>query len=293
MLTEQEKKALLKKADECKKGIAQLKAQLNQINDQKENSFSKKDEISKHIAKLISEAKNSKTKRNELTKQVRESKSKREEYNKQISDRIMKIKELEKEKNEILRKHNIKEDPSSIKRLIDKLEYGIETEVMSFQKEQKVMKQIKELRKKYNEAKNISGVWETISKLSNEMNDLRKNANDFHHKVQVSATQSQEKHEQVLEASKEIDELRQKEEDAYKKFFELKKQFVDVNNKLKAKLLEMNEINSELSKNKLEVQKQVKAKQEKTIEEKKKTVQEKMKKGGKLTTEDLLIFQRS
>jgi uncharacterized coiled-coil DUF342 family protein len=55
---------------------------------------------------------------------------------------VNKIKELEKERDEVLKKHNLK-DPSQIIRQIKAMEMKIETVPMSFEKEKELMKQIK------------------------------------------------------------------------------------------------------------------------------------------------------
>ena len=55
MLTEKEKKELLKQLSEKQKTIYNLKKQLNKVNDQKEAWFKKKEKLSKKIGQLIRE----------------------------------------------------------------------------------------------------------------------------------------------------------------------------------------------------------------------------------------------
>jgi len=88
-----------------------------------------------------------------------------------------------------------------------------------------------------------------------------------------------------------IDELKKKEEDAFKQFIEYKKKFNEVSDKLKEKLAPIGKMKEEIDK----VNETVKDKRESTKREllnsKGREVEEKLKKGMKLTTEDLLVFQ--
>ena len=55
----------------------------------------------------------------------------------------------------------------------------------------------------------------------------------------------------------------------------------------------MNKYNEKLQKHKIKRKKEHKEKQRKTLQEKSKEVDEKIKKRKKLTTEDLLVFQKT
>ena len=237
MLSEQEKKDLLKKKSELNIEINSLRKNLNQINDQKESAFEKKEKVAHSISSLISQVKSSKSQRDNLTKKVKQVKVGRSEYNKEIKQKIEEIKVLNKKKQEIQKKHNIKGDPSYIKKEIEKLESKIETEVMSFDKEKQLMKAIKDLRKKYNEAKVISDVFDKIHKVEKELDRLKEESNKKHKEVQKNAQNSQQKHEELIETSHEINELKGKEEEAYKKFFETK--IFPTLNEIMNKLLEI------------------------------------------------------
>ncbi len=72
----------------------------------------------------------------------------------------------------------------------------------------------------------------------------------------------------------------------------MKKKFIEVNDKLKEKLVELNKLNEELKKHKLEV-KELKERDEKEmLKSKEAEVQNKLKQGKKLTTEDILVMQK-
>ncbi len=293
MLDKDKKKELLNQLNEKKKKILDLKSKLNELNDQKEHWFHKKEEISKKIRSHISTIKNSKRERNVFTKQVKDSKGKREDLNKQIKDKINEVKKLNKEKKDIATKYGIEGDPSALKSQINKLEQKIETEPMSFDNERKIMKKIKEMKKKYDEALKVSNVWKKIHDVSKDIDKLKRKADSSHKSIQSKAKDSQEKHEEMVGASKEVNDLKKKEEEAYKKFLDFKAQFTKLNNELKELLPGINKIRGDLDLDKKEAKKIKELKKQKTLDEKRKEVQDKLSSGKKitLTTEDLLAFQ--
>jgi len=292
MPEEKNKKELLKNLSKCRREIIELKLSLNQLDNQKEEWFKKKEKTSNDLSNLFKKIKELKNSRNSLTKKVKELKPKRKNYNKLIKEKISEIKNVNNEKKEIIKKFNLKEDPLQIKQDIERLEMMIETEVMPFDREQKLMKEIKLKKKKYDEAEKISEVWKKSDSLSKEIDKLRNEADETHKIIKINADESQKKHEEMIELLKGIDGLKKEEDLAYKNFFEFKKKLADVNDSLKKKLVEINEINKNLGLSKEKAKKEKKQIQEKIIKEKEEKVEDKLKKGKKLTTEDLLVFQR-
>ncbi len=293
MLKPQEKKELIRKFNEIKNEVKKLRDQLNDLDKQKEAWFEKKENTSKEILRYVKQIKEFKAKRDFLTKDVQEIKGEREKYNDKIKENINQIRRLEGEKMEIIRKYNIKGDPSKIKEEIDRLELMIETEVLSFEKEKGIMKKIKELKKNYKEAEQVSNVWEKINWLSKETERLRQAADEVHKKIQGKAFSSQEKHEGMIATVKKVEELEEKMNRENKKFIEYKKRFIDVNNKLKEKLSVINELNKKLMEDKEEFMKTREEEKRKKIEDKEKEIEKKIKDRKKITTEDLLVFQQT
>ena len=290
MLTAEAKKDLFKKVSEKRKEISQLQVELNSVNDKKENSFKKKTELTTKISSLINEIKKSRSTRNDFTKQVKKDKVERDKQNKSVKASVDKIKELEKERDDLLRKHNIK-DPTSILKQIAAIDVKIETEPMSFDKEKKLMKEIKGLKKKLKEAESVSHIISKIHSLSEEIDTKKKGAQKTHKQVQTHAKKSQEKHEALIEASQEIEDIKKEEEASFKKFIDHKKRFNEINDLLKEKLKEMKDLNEKSSAEKVSVKKHTEKTKKKALEDKKISVEEKLKKGMKLTTEDLIAFQ--
>jgi len=183
MLTTQEKKEVIEKISRKKKEVQYLQTELISVNDKKETYFKQKTEMSDKISKLINEIKKARTIRDELTKQVKKEKQSRDNHNIEVKGNVEKLKSLVKERDEVLKKHNIK-DPTNILRQISRIEEQIETEPMSFDAEKKLMKKIKDLKKKLSQAQAVSKIIGTIRDISKVTDEKKKTAQQSHKKVQ-------------------------------------------------------------------------------------------------------------
>ena len=188
-------------------------------------------------------------------------------------------------------KLGIKDDPLELKKRIEKIEFRIETEPMSFDKEKGLMKDLKKLKKSYAEGKALKDVAEKEDKLRKDIRALRSEATKYHKQVQDHAAQSQDHHEALLGDSTEINTLREQEEEAYKKFFDFKQKFAEASNELKEQIARLRDIKDQLDQKNIEIEAEEKEQLKKVLDEKEKEVEEKIKKTRKLTTEDLLILQ--
>lgn len=284
---------LLQQLKSTKDDVATIKKKLAKIGKEKEQWFAKKKEISDQIRDKISSVKESKSERNTFTEEAKKAKDERDKLNKQITDGIKEIKDMKKAYKDAATKSGIKGNPAELKKSVEKLEYRLQTEPMKFDREQKIMKEIKAFKKQLAEFKDVQSEWEAVSVKSKEIDQLKKKANEYHRVVQNSAKSSQVQHETLLTDSKEIDDLKKAEEDAYNKFFECKTQFKEVNTDLKGKLKELQSVKESLEENNVAVKEEEKKNDMKSLKAKAAEVEEKISKKKKLTTEDLLIMQRS
>jgi len=292
MLAEDAKKKLSAELEQKRKEISDLKQRLNQLNSTKEEWFSKKEEYRKQISVLIGDVKSSKEERDKFTSTVKLTKKERDALNESIKIKTKQLTDLKLERDKVKQKNKIDISPSRVREEIRGIEHKIETEVISFDKEKKLMEMIKKKKKQLMESGAISDVWDKIKTLNKEIRDLHRKARSSHRVVQDLAKDSQNKHEHMIHRSTEIQELRKKEEEAFKKFVELKKEFTEQNNLLKEKLKDIGDIGGKLGEDSAEQRKERDIQTKKTIESKKQEVEEKLKTRKKLTTEDILIMQQ-
>lgn len=269
--------------------IRELKSELNKLNAEKESWFSKKEELQKEISLLISEVR--KTRSPNKPSQYN-SKSERDKQNTIVKDLISKVKEINNKKAEIIKKNKIKGDPERLSKLIELLEHKIETEVISFEKEKEIMKKINALKKQYSQYSELSSVIEEYHKISKSIREHREKANEYHNLMRKQSQENKEENIKILDLSKKIILLRKEKDQAFKNFLEYKEKFKEINNKLKENLAKLNQRRNEYTKKKQEYVHAARKNIDSLLNKRIEKVEEKIKKKEKLTTEDLLAFQK-
>lgn len=272
--------------------ISKLRNALNDIDTEKELRFKKKQELSAKIKDAIQKIRDSKAKRDSLTLEVKGLKQKRDSINKELSLKSSELEKLKKERSELAKSLDVKDSPSRIKQQMERLEFKIETDTVSFEKEKELMKSIRGLKKSYDKASILEESNKKIKDAMGIVRQMKRDANEAHKAVQEKAKQSQALHEEILKISAEIDKAKSKEEEAFKKFSEFKNNFNAANAQLKEKLKSMNEVKSRLDRIASERKERKMAVQESFLKSKEDAVNEKIKRREKLTTEDLLVFQK-
>jgi uncharacterized coiled-coil DUF342 family protein len=291
MLSNDEKSQLNKQADELNQDIRKLRTRLNELNDQKEKLFDQRNHISREISELIKNVKGIRSERDTMTSEVKLSKEEREKLNDDIKKAIADSKTLSAERDEIVKRTGVKDDPRFLKRELERLNYKIETEAMSFDKETKLMKVIKDMQKKLNAAKEVMVVSDKLRFVSKEIDRMKAIANQAHEKVRTSAKVSQEKHSGMIEISKKIDDLKAKEEQFNTQITAKKGEMQPIGAELDAKAKQLNEIRDKLGIAVEEGRQQHAAQQKKKMTDRAEEVRAKLMRGEKLTTEDILTLQ--
>ena len=276
-------------AKTLKKEIDSLRNTLKAINDDKERWFKKKEDLKKEMQVLIEKIKA--LQKDNDTSKVDQLKKERDKYNAEVKILIERIKALKQEKEVFLKKHGIKEDPETIKKTIEKIEEKIETEVLSIDKERKLMDQIKRMKKNY-EALGDSKILTTkIDEISRQIEENKKKANEYHEELKKALKEKKKWYNEFFSLSKQINLIKKQQESAFAMFISFKNSFLEVSKQLGVKLSLIKKEKKDFE----DIKKEKKKRKEETelefVEEKRKKVEEKMKKGEKLTTEDLLVMQ--
>ena len=271
---------------ELKKGITELKETLNILNVEKEEWFTKKESLKKEVSNLISQIKKIKFPKDSESAEVKKLKSKRDKCNKEVQKLIKQFKKLNSEKLKIMKDKKITFNPAEISKQIETLDYSIQTEALSFDKEKKIMIQIKHLKKQMANAGDAQGVFKELKEVSDKIKKAKDIAEEHHKKLQKEIKDNKPDYEEFRKLTKQINELKKKQEKAFANFIDSKNKFSAINSKLKGKLKDAKGM-------RIESDFKYKKDNAKLLEEKTKEVEEKLKKKKKLTTEDLLIFQGS
>lgn len=266
-----------------KKELSSLRSQLLDLSKNKELAFRELRSIHDKIKSRTTKIKQLKEERDSITKEVKQLKETRDKLNQVVHEKASVRKEIDEKKKNITEKSELK-NPNFLKRQIEHLEHKRETEVMAFTKEQALTKEIKQLKAQLKEAEKLGDAWKEINTLSADFSETRREAQESHHKVQEKAQESQKRHETINSLYEEVKKFHEQEKPLSEKAMGLKIQFeqqVKVYDELQLRVTELAKLFQE------EDQKSYKEKaREKTAE-----VQEKLRKGKKLSTEDILAFQ--
>tara|TARA_Y100000310_G_C20612754_1_gene778892 strand:+ start:84 stop:965 length:882 start_codon:yes stop_codon:yes gene_type:complete len=278
--------------------IRDLKSKLNDLESKKEHSFKEYNRIKEDLSTKISKSKKIHGDSKKTNIVVSDLKKRRDEHNANVRKLIAEVKTLNSKKVEIFKKYGIKKDISEVKKEVQKLQEKLETEALSFDAEKKLMKQINSLEKSYKgEVKELLDKTEEISKNI----DLEKKKADEFHKKMVEASKTS-KFEGFISLSKEIVELKKIQKKTFDEFVKFKNSFQNISEILKNKLIQATKVKhlfdkKQRDRKKSQEEKKTKekaeldAKTKNIIDKKQKIVEEKLKKGEKLTTEDLLAMQ--
>jgi uncharacterized coiled-coil DUF342 family protein len=279
---------LVRSSSQLRREISELRKTLNQADLEKESSFREGTRISQRIRSLISQIKELKLQRDSNTASVKELKAKRKQLSDVIFKNIESAKQQRKQREDLGKKLGIRKPADILRKEIERLDTKIETEVLSLTKENEIMKIIKEKKKELDAAKSVNIVTETIRTVSKEINTERQSADEIHKQIQEKAALSQEQHEKMIALSKEVDKLKEDEKKLRESFHKNKEIFSDSNKKLQEKLLEMNKVSLELNELTAADEKEKQQKTQAKIAETEKSLEEKIKRGEKITTQDLI-----
>ena len=245
---------------ELRRQIEELRQELNSLAKSKEGAYSKKVKLEAELAKSIDRLRSDKAARDALTAQVKALKAERD-------DRHRRIKEIVNQLREQRVGHK---SEAALKREIAALEYRLETEVMSHEREKALMSRLKGMRQELSLARQLSGS-------RSELDALRAGADELHRQLQAKAAESQARHEAAGALAKRLTELRRAVVAARKEHAALACRFRELNEALASKLAALAASHSSAATDEAAAQ-----------SEKERELAARLARGEKLVTEDLL-----
>ncbi len=276
--------------ESTKKEVNSLKENLSKTSEEKEQFYQQKENLRRELIDSILRLKDTKKEIDNSEKSQEEFRKKRDLFNKKFKDLIQESKRISKQKKEIIDKYDIL-DPNKIRQAIKDLELKIETEGFSFDKEKKIMDQIKNFKRKLSEAKIVEEILNKFDYLKKEIDLSKKEGDLFHQKFLEQINIKKQKYNDMQEFSIKTNELRRKFEDEKKNYNIKREEYGKLKNELNKKLGELDKIYMLIQVHKNQLRRIKLEKEEKILQEKFNQVEEKIKSGKKLTTEDLIVLQ--
>ncbi len=288
-----DKGAIREELKKIRDDIKNIKSDFSKQKEEKELHFQKGEDLANQINILYEEIKKI------------ESESNLDDINKSLDAKKVELIEFDDKLKELTEKFeglkdNSKTDKKPVvktisadkaKKEIKKLDLKLQTQVLSLEKEAELIKKIQEVKESLSKLEgNISNESDNEFRfVKAELRKIKKKYINTERKVRSLYKQIRLISKEKKKRYKQIDVFRDEKKKAFEEFRESKKKYSDLGKNLKDLFKKESDLVLSLGESPIHKKKNI----DKELKQKRKEVEDKlMKKGGVLTTEDLLMFQR-
>jgi uncharacterized coiled-coil DUF342 family protein len=260
----------------------------DELNDKTKEWAERRDDLNSQVRKLIDEANIKRESRDKLNAEVRESKAQRDEWNRKFNDLSDKASNLRREK--------MPKSGLSIRKFkaeLRALEKKHMTSVMSADKEKALMKEMSQLDAKIKEMEREIEQFSEVKTAEKETRDAKDNAENFHRKVSESAEKAQIEHDAMLKLYEEADKARKEADLAQEKFIETKLAADEEHREHIEHIRQVHDFDKIITGIRDKGRKARKEKDDTSAKKEADEIYEKFRSGEKLSTEDIMVLQKS
>ncbi len=286
------KSEVLQKVQRIRSEVSKLKSELSSLSREKAALYSERSGLMGAFMPVVQRIRGSRQGRDKHTGSVKELKSARSSAAAGVKDVASQLSALRAEKLRLVKKLGVTRPASAIEREIKRLEYSIETSAMPFDREQRLMKVIKEMKAELAKAGQLTGINSKIRELSASFDELKSVSDKSHAALQLHASVSQKLHEEMLSYSGKAAEIRAKLKPVDGRISDVAKKYSESKSLLLQKISELDALEKELAIMKAEEERQRKLEEERILEARENELTEKIKSGRKLTRDDLIKLQK-
>ena len=260
----------------------------DELNDKTKEWAEKRDQLNAQVRKLIEDANGRRENRDKLNSDVRETKAKRDEWNKKFNELS--------EAAMALRREKMPKSGLSIRKFkaeLHALEKKHMTSVLSADKEKALMKEMSMLDAKIKEMEREIEQFTEVRTAEKDAHDAKDKAEDFHRKVSELAEKAQTEHDAMLKLYEEADGLRKQADDAQEKFIETKLTADEEHHEHIEHIRQVHDFDKIIAGIRDKTRKSRKDKDDTSAKKEADEIYEKFRSGEKLSTEDIMILQKS
>ena len=260
----------------------------DELNDKTKEWAEKRDELNYKVRGLIEEANTKRESRDKLNSEVREAKALRDEWNRKfndLSDNAM-----------ALRREKMPKSGLSIRKFkaeLRALEKKHMTSVLSADKEKALMKEMSQLDAKIKGMEREIEQFSEVKIAEKETREAKDNAENFHRKVSELAEKAQVEHDAMLKLYEEADELRKEADAAQEKFIESKLAADDEHREHIEQIRQVHDFDKLIAGIRDKGRKARREKDDTSAKKEADDIFEKFRSGEKLSTEDIMVLQKS
>lgn len=260
----------------------------DELNEKSKQYADQRDRLNAEARALIDQATEHKKKRDELNEKVREAKEQRDTWNKRYSELASELFELRKS---IAPKSGI--PTSKLKRDLKSLEFKQMTSVLSPEKEKELVEQMSRLQQEIKKREESLRNNKAYKELLDRVNEAKENAERFHKMVAELADAAQKEHEEMARLYDRADDVRRQADEAQSKFVETKLLADEEHRKHIEAIHQVHDYDKILYGLRQKQRRPRRAEDEEKMVRDAEQIYEKFRKGEKLSTEDLMILQKS
>jgi uncharacterized coiled-coil DUF342 family protein len=248
----------------------------------------KRDELNKMMGQLASKLKQEREHRNRANEKVAELKVMKEGFKKELDERKNLIDELEKKKRESV--SHLRDDPDHLRERIRKLEWFLQTNVLSLERENELVKKVSALEKRLEGVKVIDEVDTELTETVDKVNGIKGKLYEYRTRMLEQVKMSQEHHATVVDLKKQLENLKKEADNAHERYIEsfgFASEALSKSRKIHDQIRELNaKLTSERTERKPDRENDMKQRIEKVVTQ----AYDKVKKGGKITMDELSVL---
>lgn len=237
--------------DDLRKEIEEIENSIFQLENSKENfkkeaqiHLKKRESANDHFKKINAEATDYRNKRDLLNQEVHDLKFKRENSKKELLSKRNEIQKKLISLNKL--KKNIPNNFNSLKKEQGKLEWTIQTNPLSKQKEQKLIERINEIEHKLVDYIQMKDLKNEISHEREDIKLLQNQMNSFYEEQAKLSEKSDICHEELLKIYSKAKKFRKESSNAHESYIKYQDKLFQIRNEIKHEVIKVKELRKKL-----------------------------------------------
>jgi len=258
------------------------------LNEETRGWVDKRDDLNSKVRDMIDKANSHKEGRDKLNTEVRETKVKRDDWNRAVADLSEKLIQQKREK--------MPDGGAPIRKLriqLKALEKKHMTSVLSPDKERALVDEIGDLSSEIKALEKEYEQFEEIRQLERDLREAKKEAEASHRKVGELAEKAQIEHDEMVRLFEEADQLRREADQAQEKFIETKLKADEEHRNHIEYIRQVHDFDKIISGMRQKLRKSKKEREDDSAKKEAEEIFDKFKAGEKLSTDDLMLLQKS
>jgi uncharacterized coiled-coil DUF342 family protein len=260
----------------------------NELNSAASKAARERNTLNNQTREFVEDAQKNKDLRDKYNQEVLDLKAQRNEFNDKANVLFEEIETFKKEHG-TLKNRGVKE----LQKQIEFMEYRQQTEVFTTDKERELIEKIKQMMAQVREQEAELEQNKEIRAKITGARDFRKQASDLHTKVTESAELAQKHHDLMVDSYRKADKSREAADAAHKTFVEAQESADSEHKFFIACQKELRDYDKVISGLRKKTKKVKVTKEQKAVRKEAESLFKNFRAGEKLTTDDILLLQRS